>query len=136
MRLSARQLRINQRIYQAAIRRADALEARLAGKLTGGDLAAGAITQNELHPRLRITSAAPAASEPAPSRTRLAPPGSGAGGKVALTAAQLRINQRIAQAAVRRANALVARLEAGLTGDAFAPGSITSRNLAPGVVQP
>jgi len=45
-------------------------------------------------------------------------------------------NQRIAQAAVRRANALVARLEAGLSGDAFADGSITARNLAPGVVRP
>jgi hypothetical protein len=134
--VSAAQLRINQRIYQAAIRRAGALESRLDGKLTGGDLAAGAITQGLLHPRLRITSAAPAASEPAPSRTRLGPRPSGDGGKVALTAAQLRINQRIAQAAVRRANALVARLEAGLPGDAFAPGSITSRNLAPGVVRP
>jgi hypothetical protein len=133
--LSAAQLRINQRIYGAAIRRAKALEARLEGKLTGGDLAAGAVGRNALHPRLLITSAPAAASEPAPSRTGSTPPAAG-GGKLALTAAQLRINQRIAQAAVRRANALVARLEAGLTGDAFAPGSITSRNLAGEVLQP
>jgi hypothetical protein len=54
------------------------------------------------------------------------------GGPLRLSAAQLRINQRIAQAGVRRANALVARLEAGLTGAEFADGSITARNLASG----
>jgi hypothetical protein len=135
VRLSTAQLRINQRIYQAAIRRADALEARLAGKLTGSDLAAGALTQDKLHPRLRILSATPAAFEPARSRTQVA--GARAGdGEVAMSAGQLRINQRIAQAAVRRANALVARLEAGLTGDDFADGSITARNLASGFVRP
>jgi hypothetical protein len=53
-----------------------------------------------------------------------------------MTATQLRINQRIAQAAVRRANALVARLEAGLSADVFTDGSITARSLAPGVVKP
>jgi hypothetical protein len=135
VRLSAAQLRINQRIYQTAIRRAGALEARLAGKLTGGDLVAGALGQDKLHPRLRILSAAPAALEPAPSRT-VAAGARGGDGTVTMTAAQLRINQRIAQAAVRRANALVARLEAGLTGDAFADGSITARNLAQGVPRP
>jgi hypothetical protein len=135
VRLSAAQLRINQRIYQAAIRRADALEDRLDGRLTGSDLAAGALTQDKLHPRLRILSAAPAAFEPARSRTQVAAARAG-GGEVAMSAAQLRINQRIARAAVRRANALVARLEAGLSGDAFADGSITARNLAPGVVRP
>ncbi|MDX6554996.1 MAG: large repetitive protein [Miltoncostaeaceae bacterium] len=136
VRLSAAQLRINQRIYQTAIRRAEALEKRLAGKLTGGDLATGALTQDKLHPRLRIVSATPADFEPARSRTRIAGPRGGAPDEVEMSAAQLRINQRIAQAAVRRANALVARLEAGLTGDAFADGSMTARNLATGVVRP
>jgi hypothetical protein len=41
------------------------------------------------------------------------------------------INQRISQAAVRRANALVARLTAGLTGTDFLDGSLTSANLVP-----
>jgi hypothetical protein len=136
IRLSAAQLRINQRIYQAAIRRADALEARLAGKLTGGDLAAGALTQDKLAARLLVLAATPPAAEPARSRTEIAPREPGPRGEVVLTAAQLRINQRIAQAAVRRSNALLARLRAGLTGDAFADGSITARNLAPGVVRP
>jgi hypothetical protein len=76
-----------------------------------------------------------AATEPAASRTEIAGPGSG-GKALSLTAAQLRINQRIAQAAVRRANALVAHLRAGLDGEEFADGSITARALAPGVVSP
>ena len=50
---------------------------------------------------------------------------------MALTPRQLRINQRIYQAAVRRANALTARFEAGLTGDDFRPASITAIDLTP-----
>jgi hypothetical protein len=135
VRLSVEQLRINQRIYQAAIRRAAALERRLAGRLTGGDLAAGAIAQGQLAARLQIVRSTATATEPAASRTEIAPPGTG-GKAPTLTAAQLRINQRIAQAAVRRANALVAHLQAGLDGDEFADGSITARALAAGVVGP
>jgi hypothetical protein len=136
IQVSAAQLRINQRIYQAAIRRADALEARLGGKLTAGDLAAGALSQEKLAARLRVLAATPATTEPARSRTEIAPRQPGPAGEVVLTAAQLQINQRIAQAAVRRSNALLARLKAGLTGEAFADGSITARNLASGVVRP
>jgi hypothetical protein len=136
VRLTAAQLRIDRRTSRAAILRAAALERRLDGGLTGGDLAAGAVTRAALAPRLRILAAVPAAAEPAPSRTETAAlrPGGGAGLRTA--AAQLRANRRVATAAVRRANALVARLEAGLTGDAFADGSITPRNLAAGVVRP
>ena len=94
---------------------------------------AGAIGQGRLAPRLQIVRATPAANEPAASRTEIAPPGSG-GKALSLSAAQLRINQRIAQAGVRRANALVAHLQAGLDGGEFADGSITARALAPGLV--
>jgi len=132
VRLAASQLLINQRIYQAAIRRATALEQRLDGKLTGGDLANGALGQDKLAQRLLVLNAG-TSPEPAQSRTVI-PERTGEGGAgVELSAAQLRINQRIAQAAVRRANALVSRLEAGLTGAAFAPGSITAADLAPGL---
>ena len=44
---------------------------------------------------------------------------------------QLRINQRIAQAAVRRTNTLRRTLAAGLTGENFADGSITAIDWAP-----
>jgi PKD repeat protein len=129
--VSAAQLLINQRIYQAAVRRASALEERL-GRLTGGDLAPGALGQETLAPLLRVTGAAPA-PEPAPSSTVLPARRPGPRGTVRLSVGQLRINQRVAQAAVRRANALIARLEAGLSGENFADASITARSLAPGV---
>jgi len=135
VRLSVEQLLINQRISQAAIRRAAALERRLAGRLTGGDLAPRTIAQGQLALRLQVVRADAPATEPAASRTEIAPPSSG-GKALSLSAAQLRINQRIAQAAVRRANALVAHLQAGLDGDEFADGSITARALAAGVVGP
>jgi hypothetical protein len=134
VRLSVQQLLINQRIYQAAIRRAAALERRLSGRLTGGDLAAGALTQDKLAERLQVVRATPS-PDPAPSGTEIAPPGSG-GDALTLSAEQLQINQRIAQAAVRRANALTAHLRSGLDGDEFAPATITARALAAGVVRP
>jgi hypothetical protein len=134
VRLSVAQLLINQRIYQAAIRRAAALERRLSGRLTGGDLTAGALTQDKLAERLQVVRATPS-PDPVPSGTEIAPPGSG-GKALTLSAEQLRINQRIAQAAVRRANALTAHLRSGLDGDEFAPATITARALAAGVVKP
>ncbi len=51
-----------------------------------------------------------------------------------LTTGQLRINQRISQAAVRRANALIARLERGLTSADFQRRTITALDFAPGAV--
>jgi hypothetical protein len=134
VRLSVAQLLISQRISQTAIRRAAALERRLSGRLTGGDLAAGALSQEKLAERLQVVRATPV-PDPAPSRTEIAPPGSG-GRALTLSAEQLRINQRIAQAAVRRANALLARLRAGLDGSEFADGAITAGALAEGVVRP
>lgn len=50
-----------------------------------------------------------------------------------LTDAQVLVNQRIFQAAVRRANRLRALIEGGLTGDRFRAGSITSAGPAPGL---
>lgn len=127
--LSARQLLINQRIYQAALRRARGIEARLDAGLTGGDIRDGAVTQGKLVDRLLVAMAAPTA-EPAPSTTVIPPRrGRGRGGTVRLSAAQLRINQRIAQAGVRQANALIRRLETGLSGEDLRPGTLTAADL-------
>lgn len=52
--------------------------------------------------------------------------------KFSATAAQLKTNQRISQAAVRRTNILLARLEAGLTTADFVPGTITRTDLVGG----
>jgi hypothetical protein len=52
-------------------------------------------------------------------------------GRVALTDRQVLINQRISQAAVRRANGLVALARGGLTGAQFRDGSIGAAGIAP-----
>lgn len=127
--LSATQLLINQRIYQAAIRRATGIENRLDDGLTGGDVAAGAVTQGKLYDRLQVLAGV-AGAEPAASVTVIPPrAGTGDPAGVTLSVTQLEINQRIAQAAVRRANALIRRLETGLSGDDLRSGTLTATDL-------
>ncbi|MGD9570357.1 MAG: Ig-like domain-containing protein [Thermoleophilia bacterium] len=128
--LSPEQLLINQRISQAAVRRSNALQARLDAGLTGGDLADGALTAGKLVPGIAVTGTSAAPAAPA-SVTRVAAGSAGSGGRVEATVAQLRINQRISQAAVRRSNALIDRLSRGLSGSDFAPGSVGAADLAP-----
>lgn len=132
VRLSTGQLLINQRISQAAIRRLNALRARLEGGLTGGDLVPGAVDAGALAPDLRVLRADMSVAIPGPSRTTVAAASAGDPASVRLTRRQLVINQRIAQAAVRRANALSDDLRAGLEGRHFARGTVVARNLAPG----
>ena len=136
VRLSAAQLLINQRISQAAVRRANGLEARRRSGFTGGDLRPGAIDATRLAGGIGIASATPPAVPPAPTATVVVSGRPGDPGDVTLSAAQLRINQRIAQAGVRRANALAGALAAGLVGDDFRPGSISALGLAPALVSP
>jgi hypothetical protein len=128
--LTPAQLLINQRIYQAAVRRANALQQRLARGLTGGDLVDGSVTQAKLHDRLRITSITVAPPAPA-SRTEVASPGPRRPGAVRLTVGQLAVNQRVAQAGVRRANTLLARLEAGITSADVRDGTVGAADLSP-----
>ena len=127
--LSATQLLINQRIDQAAIRRATGITNRLEAGLTGGDVRAGQVIQGKLYDRLqilaRVTSPEPPASKTViPPRKNPPDPGS-----VTLSVGQLRINQRISQAAVRDANALIRRLETGLSGVDLRPGTLTAADL-------
>jgi hypothetical protein len=127
--VSAKQLLVGQRISQAAVRRANALTARLDGGLTGGDLRSGVVTPAKLALGLTIVSSSPG-GDPAKSKTVVAPPSprSGPSG-VTLDAKQLLINQRIAQAAVRRSNALIDRLAAGFSSADFQAATVTQRNL-------
>ena len=130
VRLVAAQLLINQRISQAAVRRANDLKRRLTDGLTGGDLANGTVAARTLAEGISITRATQRGRRPRPSRT----PASdtvATGATVSLSVDQLRINQRIAQAAVRRSNELIEKLESGLTGDDFRWGSITAEDLEP-----
>ncbi len=131
--LSARQMLIDQRIYQAALRRARGLEARLGGALTGGDMRDGQVGGPQLAVGLVIGSAA-SSPAPAASTTTVAPRTGGSPGEVTLSTRQLAINQKIAQVGVREANALRARLQTGLSGANFADRSLTAADLAPGLV--
>lgn len=127
--LTRAQLRINQRIYQTALRRARALATRIDGGLTGGDVRDGSLDANVLPPGANARQSATPGVAVAPSRTAVTRP-TGKKAAVRLTRAQLRTNQRIAQAAVREANALTATLERGLTRKNFAAGSITASDFA------
>jgi hypothetical protein len=129
--VSARQLLVNQRISQAAVRRANALAARLEGGLTGGDLREGAVAATKLAPGLRISSAAPAGPAPAASTTAVRAAATRPRARVKMTDGQALINQRISQAAVRRANGLAALIGGGLTGAQFRDGAITALSVAP-----
>jgi hypothetical protein len=132
VRLTAQQLRINQRIYQVALLRARALLGRLK-RLTGGDVAGGALTRGRLTPGLAAIATGPAPSLP-PSSSNPRVPERPRRGRVTLSAAQLRINQRIAQAGVRVANDAVSQVERGLINDNFRDRGIGADALAPGVV--
>ena len=122
------QLLINQRIYQAGLRRARALASRLDGGLTGGDVVDGSTTADRLRPGLDVMVPG-AAAQVAPSRApRVKVSRSSA--RLRATASQLRTNQRIAQAAVRDANRLITTIERGLTGGNFKDGTLTAADLS------
>ena len=119
--VSAEQLRINQRISQAAVRRVNALIAAVTGRpapkpRTPGTPARVELTIGQLQINQRISQAAlrrVAALERVlnggSGRATTSRPGKD---RVTLSARQLLINQRISQAAVRRVNALAAAVEA------------------------
>ena len=135
IRLTTGQLLINQRISQSAIRRLNALKARMDGGLTGGDVDDAQIGPPQLSTALRIL-VAPPATPLARSTTDIAPANPGDPSQVTLTTGQLLINQRISQAAVRRANELIARIEDGLVGTDLRDAGLTGADLAPTAFPP
>ncbi len=128
--LTTNQLKINQRIYSAAVRRANALKARLEGKLTGGDLKDATLSMDRLRQDHTILSLTVAASPAPASTTDVADP-TDSTATFTLSTAQLKINQRIASAAVKRTNELRTLLGTGFTEDNFADGSITAVDITP-----
>ena len=128
--VSAKQLRDNQRISQDALRRANLLADRLAAGLTGADFRGCALGMKEFS-SAAVTGAqnggvaipaagAVAAARATPTRRRATPK------KVTLSAGQLLINQRIAQAAVLRVNAMSKRMQGGLTAGDLRNGTLAA----------
>lgn len=124
--LTPGQLRINQRIYRAALLRARALDKRLSGRLTGGDLADGTLEPGRF--AVPLTRTVTSTTAPAASETD-AVSLSDKGTPIVLSAGQLKTNQRIAQQAVREANALRATIQRGLVGTNFAESSVTTADV-------
>lgn len=125
------QLIINQRVYQEAIACANALEKRLDGMLTGGDVVDGSIGEGRLLPGLQIAALTPVSDPPASSRTNVQKPKRGESELPQFSSTQLVTNQRIAATAITRTNALIERIESGLDACSFAPGSLTGNDLTP-----
>jgi hypothetical protein len=127
--VTAGTLRRTRLISRAALRRVDALEARLDAGLTGGDVADGAIGAEKLAPGVVLTRGRAATPVAAASVARLAPAPRMA--VVPVTRDRLLATQRVAQGAVRRAEALRLRLLRGLSTADFAPGSLGAADLTP-----
>lgn len=135
VRLTATQLLINQRVAQAAIRRADALRREIESGLDSTHLRRGSLTPERFGPSVETGGAYTGALVPPGPAIEIAVPGSrpDRAGRVTLSARQLLINQRIGQAAVLRANALQNALADGLPEGAFRPAGIVRDSVSPGV---
>lgn len=129
--LTLQRLIVNQRVYQEAIARVNALEACIEGMLTGGDVVDGSIGEGHLLPGLRIAALTPVVNPPAPSRTNVKKPQRGQSEEPQFSSTQLVTNQRIATTAVARTSALIERIESGLDACSFVPGSLTGNDLTP-----
>ena len=131
---TAAQLLINQRISQAAVRRANALIALLESGLGPTNIRDGGLTAADFHDSVSVggteTTATKAPGKIDPVAVAEAKPG---GGTVRFTPAQLRTNQRISQVAVLRANAVADLLDNGLTGRNVRDGTLDGRELATGL---
>ncbi len=105
--LSTGQLLINQRIDQAAIRRANGVSSWLGDGIEGRDVCQGALGAGELATGIVSDLAGPplalVAPNPRPIAVAAAKPADPS--QITLTTGQLLINQRISQAAIRRLNA-------------------------------
>ncbi len=131
--LSTGQLRTNQRISQAAVRRSNAALARLAA-VRGEDIRDGTLDASRFGPGVRIEGTPTGATVPPGPipPVQVAPPGPG-GGAVQLTAEQLRVNQRIGRAALQRSTFGRMLLAGGLTAQQVVDGTIGDGKLLPGL---
>ncbi|MDX6554995.1 MAG: hypothetical protein QOD86_1190 [Miltoncostaeaceae bacterium] len=126
--LTAARLRTDQRIAQAALRRAAAIEAWLDAGIQARDLCGNGIGPAEFA-GLTFSGAGRSTPATAAPRALAIPVAAGTGGRVTLTVRQMRVNQRIARAALRLVDALTDRLDGGLTGGDLADATVESSQL-------
>ena len=125
LRLTVGQLKINQAIGAAAVRRANAIQTWLEEGIEGRDLCGSSLAPRDLDAGIAITvgSFGPEATVANPRPVNI-PAAKDRNAKFTLTATQLAINQRVYAAAIRRANALKARIEGTLTGGDIDDGTL------------
>jgi hypothetical protein len=131
--VTVEQVRTNQRIGQAAVRRSNAALARITA-VRGEDVRNGSLPASVFGPGVTIAGTPTGAEVPpgAIPPVREAPPGP-ATGPIVLSVAQLRTAQRIARAALQRATYGRALIGSGLTGGQVVDGSIGAGELLPGL---
>lgn len=137
--LNAAQIQTNQRIGQAAVRRANAIQSWLDDGVVSGDFRTETITPDKFGSDVSWVDNGKNRSgccccDPDDARPVKVPAGSRGTATLRVTARQLRINQRIYSAALRRANALTARIEGQLTGGDIRDGELTQETVAEWVV--
>jgi hypothetical protein len=131
--VSVGQVRTNQRIAQAAVRRSNAALARITA-VRGDDVRDGSLPASVFGSGVTIAGTPTGAvvpPNPIPP-VRVTPPGP-ATGPIVLSVEQLRTAQRIARAALQRATYGRALVSAGLTGAQVVDGSIGAGKLLPGL---
>ena len=126
--VNARELRQTRLIARVAMARVAAIEARLDAGLTGGDVIDGARPPETPAPGAPGGGRGPRTPGRPPSATPPIPPVQVPALRV--TRANIVATQRLAQGAVRRAEALRQRLLQGLSSTDFAAGGIGSADLA------
>lgn len=134
IRLDAGRLALDQETARRALRLVAALERRLDAGLTGGDVADGSVGAEHLTPGFRpllIPEGPVDAATVVPLAVAAAPTT-----RIRATLAQMRINQRIARAALLRADALIRRLEDGIGPHEIRDGTLTAADLAPDLRPP
>lgn len=129
---SARQLLIDQRIGQTALRRAAVID-RALGSLSGSDIRPGGLLAESFDASVRISrGVALSGSRPLSRRVRFGRATRAKSVSPLGLAAQARVNLRISRAALRRVIALELRLERGLTGGDVKDGTIRQAAFASG----
>jgi hypothetical protein len=105
------------------------LAERIDDGLTGGDIADGAITPAKLVPGLRFGSIG---DGPGQRRVSFSVPKLAKGNipPATVTEADLIANQRRSQAAIRRLNLLISRVNEGFSAEDFQPGSLAGSDIA------
>ena len=134
IRLNGRTLLINRRIATAVLLREKAIRDRLKRGIGARDIENGVLYSGSFSSEVTVAGNETAASTPATSPQAIKVPKLPKAKRVPrFSRKELARNNQLNRAAILRVNALIDRLEKGLTGDDVKDGAITPSKLAPGL---